>query len=193
MKNITKRFIPGYMTTVAMTLGLGLVTATANANILSISSWQGNTSAGYSADFSNLNVGSTFNDTIPFSIPSDASGNGTVSVIGLSDTSINFTEFMLQESSTGKTFSGATGGNTSSLNFSGGAAPGQYKLSIAGTGGGQSLSAYLGNIDIYPGVAVVSAIPEPETYAMMLAGLSLLGFSARRKTNNGLALGLPAS
>lgn len=28
---------------------------------------------------------------------------------------------------------------------------------------------------------VVSAIPEPETYAMMLAGLGLLGFSARRR------------
>lgn len=27
----------------------------------------------------------------------------------------------------------------------------------------------------------VSAVPEPETYAMMLAGLGLLGFAARRK------------
>ena len=31
-------------------------------------------------------------------------------------------------------------------------------------------------------VAAIASIPEPETYAMMLAGLSLLGFIARRKT-----------
>lgn len=29
----------------------------------------------------------------------------------------------------------------------------------------------------------VSAVPEPETYAMLLAGLGLLGFSVRRKQN----------
>jgi len=27
----------------------------------------------------------------------------------------------------------------------------------------------------------VAAVPEPETYALMLAGLGLLGFMARRK------------
>lgn len=31
---------------------------------------------------------------------------------------------------------------------------------------------------------VVSTVPEPETYAMMLAGLGLLGFTARRRRNN---------
>jgi subtilisin family serine protease len=31
-------------------------------------------------------------------------------------------------------------------------------------------------------VASVTAVPEPETYAMMLAGLGLLGFTARRRT-----------
>ena len=28
---------------------------------------------------------------------------------------------------------------------------------------------------------VLAAVPEPETYAMMLAGLGLIGFSARRR------------
>ena len=32
------------------------------------------------------------------------------------------------------------------------------------------------------GTANVAAIPEPETYALMLAGLGLLGFAARRRT-----------
>lgn len=33
----------------------------------------------------------------------------------------------------------------------------------------------------YSGTLTVSAIPEPETYAMMLAGLGLVGFMARRR------------
>jgi len=31
---------------------------------------------------------------------------------------------------------------------------------------------------------VVAPVPEPETYAMLLAGLGLIGFSARRRVNN---------
>ena len=31
------------------------------------------------------------------------------------------------------------------------------------------------------GVSLVSAVPEPETYAMMLAGLGLIGLAAARR------------
>ena len=34
---------------------------------------------------------------------------------------------------------------------------------------------------IYTGAISVTAVPEPETYAMMLAGLAALGFLARRR------------
>ena len=33
---------------------------------------------------------------------------------------------------------------------------------------------------------IVAAIPEPETYTMLLAGLGLLGFMARRRKNIGM-------
>jgi hypothetical protein len=33
----------------------------------------------------------------------------------------------------------------------------------------------------YTGIAVAAPVPEPETYALMLAGLGVLGFVARRK------------
>jgi hypothetical protein len=35
--------------------------------------------------------------------------------------------------------------------------------------------------DIVTGSVIVAAIPEPETYAMLLAGLGLVGFMARRR------------
>jgi len=38
--------------------------------------------------------------------------------------------------------------------------------------------------DFVVGIKFVNAVPEPETYAMFLAGLFLIGFSARRRKND---------
>ena len=53
---------------------------------------------------------------------------------------------------------------------------GPLVLTISGT------SAFNGS---YAGTLNVSAVPEPETYAMMLGGLGLLGFMARRRKQQG--------
>lgn len=46
------------------------------------------------------------------------------------------------------------------------------------TGGGDgNTSFYVSSLDVTP----VAAIPEPETYALMIAGLGLVGFMARRR------------
>jgi len=52
-------------------------------------------------------------------------------------------------------------------------APGAYSLVVSGINS-QTKASYSGNV-------AVAAIPEPETYALMLAGLAAVGFIARRR------------
>jgi hypothetical protein len=42
-------------------------------------------------------------------------------------------------------------------------------------------SRNLATSSILDNVTISAAVPEPETYAMLLAGLGLLGFAARRR------------
>jgi hypothetical protein len=44
---------------------------------------------------------------------------------------------------------------------------------------GEFLTGSIGHLEIYRGA--ISAVPEPEPYAMLVAGLGLLGFIARRR------------
>ncbi|WP_269746271.1 FxDxF family PEP-CTERM protein [Janthinobacterium sp. CG_S6] len=66
---------------------------------------------------------------------------------------------------------GAGGGwNISSLAIG----SGDYTLEVIGDVTGNLHGSYAGTLN-------VSAVPEPETYGMLLAGLGLVGFAARRK------------
>lgn len=58
-------------------------------------------------------------------------------------------------------------------------APGNYDLQIFGTIVGTIGGAYAGTIS-----AFAVPVPEPETYAMMLAGLGMIGFMVRRRKSN---------
>lgn len=162
----------------ALTLCVGFTAASANAaGVATMSGWDGSAATGYSANFGNNGVGAMFNDSYKFSMPVGSSGNGGANVISLGGNGVIFTAFTLYETSIGLV-SGGTGGTTSSLNFSGGAVPGAYTLNVAGHKTNSDLAgSYAGNV-------VVSPVPEPKTYAMMLLGLGLMGFSARRRMNN---------
>lgn len=84
-------------------------------------------------------------------------------VFDSSDTSLGRTEFFIDASFTGM--------ETLSLST-----PGISYAIFGGIGDGGS-SVFADNFTI-------TAIPEPETYAMLLAGLGLLGFTARRRKHN---------
>lgn len=53
--------------------------------------------------------------------------------------------------------------------------------SFAATSDALAAGTYTLNLSMGQGVNLVSAVPEPETYGMMLGGLALLGFVARRR------------
>ena len=55
---------------------------------------------------------------------------------------------------------------------------GNYYLEVSGKAGGLSGGLYSGSIG-----STVSPVPEPETYAMLLAGLGLMSAIARRRNN----------
>ena len=61
-------------------------------------------------------------------------------------------------------------------NYAGVATDSTLNLYYFDSNNGDNTGSILANVD-------VAAVPEPETYAMLLAGLGLIGFSARRRKN----------
>ena len=57
-------------------------------------------------------------------------------------------------------------------------APSPFTLKLWGTVTGDPAAA------AYSGQITITAVPEPETYGMLLGGLGLLAIAARRKTNS---------
>jgi hypothetical protein len=76
----------------------------------------------------------------------------------------------------------SAGPTTYTLSFTPGS-DGTFSLSF-GNQGGDNLGALLLNVSV--NADVVGAIPEPQTYALMLAGLAALGVVARRRRAGGV-------
>lgn len=174
------------MGAVALTLSLGLAAGSANAATLTFNGWTPGT-GGSSSVFGDAGVApglipNSFIDWLYFTLPSNATGSGgasTISNVSVSGFNVIFDEFTILDTVSNVTVSGVTGLVFSGLSFVGGAVPGSYSLKIAG----HQISA--SDPGSYGGtVTAVTTVPEPETYAMLLAGLGLMGFSARRRKNN---------
>ena len=132
------------------------------------------TSDGYS--FTGFSNGSSFDDFLSFTVSSsDIVGalSGTVKK-GLGN-NITFTQFDIVNAAHTVLVDGSTfgGGKSAFGSLDGTVGAGTYFLHIAGTNIGSA--QYSGTLSI------TSAVPEPETYGMMLAGLGLMGFVARRR------------
>lgn len=164
------------MTGIALVVSLGLSAGTASAVIDGI-----DFSASNNDLFGNTEVVGPFADTFSFTVP--GSTPVTASVISGFDSNsmfqVAFTGFELFDSAGGPALvTGFTAGGffatLPSFSITTGTT---YDLVVTGNLLGAAPGSYAGNISISP-------VPEPETYAMLLVGLGLVGFAARRKKHN---------
>lgn len=124
----------------------------------------------FGASFSGNN---TFHDYVSFSTTGLESIIASIS--GTASKSFTFTSFNLLDSSFSLVSTGdiISGGAKASFGVIDSLGSGNYYLEIAGKSVG-STTGYSGTITVTP-------VPEPETNALLLAGIGMLGFVARRK------------
>ena len=134
-----------------------------------------------------------FEDRFTFSIGAGYEGSSSVTstftklTSDLTITGFNLVRYVGSESNVVGTITGVNktlptvpGGTPSDDNWSiasQGLAAGSYYVQILGKVNYPALVSYSGVLTVLP----ASAVPEPETYGMMLGGLALLGVVARRK------------
>ena len=114
----------------------------------------------------------SFSDRFDFSLGALTALDASAGVLNfgkfkITDTSFNYTLFNSSNALLG------TGTNTDVLSLIN-LAVGNYYLIVSGTATGLSGGKYNG--------AITTAVPEPETFAMLLAGLGLMGGIARRRS-----------
>ena len=130
---------------------------------------------------------SVISDTFTFSIDAAADASGTTTengtwggILGLKLTGADVTSITLYDTTANvvaQFFQVVANLDLTHASFSfNDLAAGSYTLLVNGLSG--KGGSYTVNLST---VAAATAVPEPEAYAMMLAGLGLVGFAARRK------------
>jgi hypothetical protein len=162
------------MAAVALIMWLGLAVGAANATVMKIDSWSKG-GKGLSASFGSI-VKTSFEDSVHFLVPDVSFGHKSSSFVSLKyDSGVSLDKFELWGDGKLVT-SGIKASSDSHMSFSGDSKVRDYELRFKGfshSGDGS-----------YCGEIVVSPVPEPQTYAMLLIGLGLVGFSARRRKND---------
>ena len=162
----------------SLVLAASLALASISANAALVVSGDINPAANeehYNFEYSSLPT--AFSDYILLTFTTPSSIDATVS--GTSSKKIDFDNFDVLSFDKATTLVTGTLLNPTTRSALGFAADdlaaGSYWLFIKGTSTGAA--SYNGTI------SVISAVPEPETYGMMLAGLGLMGFVARRRVS----------
>jgi hypothetical protein len=119
-----------------------------------------------------LGANAAINDTWSFTLLAPSSASFLASqTFAVAEGAITDFTAVLNNTSFGLT----TGAGSQTLSWNGPLTAGTYSVSITGTTG-LAGARYGASVSAIP-----APVPEPETYAMMLGGLALLGAVARRK------------
>ena len=130
--------------------------------------------------FGNTPIAGAFVDTLTFTVTTASTFSGSITSVVNGTQDVDFTSIVVTPGAL--SFASVLGDPvevwaTSTAGF--GLTPGVYTLTLTGTNSA-SVGSYAGNLAVTPGLPSTS-VPEPESVAMLFAGLGIVGLLARRR------------